>query len=1194
MYIELHTGSSFSFLEGASLPEDLVAEAARLGYPALALCDRDGVYGAPRFHKAATEAGIRPLVGCEISLDSVGTGTPAGPTNLSSRDARKIKNHKLGKPVIRATKQQGNASTAHDSRLTVLVEYRRGYQNLCRLLTRMHLGAPKGEGRASWGDVERYSAGLIALTNNLRDADRLRSIFGPKNLYVEIQRHFRREQERHNRTLIDYARYYGLPLLATNCVRYAKKSGRRLFDALTCIREKTVLDQVGRLLDANAERHLKSPAEMAGLFRDLPEAIRNTKDLAARLEFTLENLGYEFPNYPVPPGETMMSYLCKITDQGARDRYRPYHERACRQIEHELRVIDKLNLAGYFLIVWDMVRFCRENRILAQGRGSAANSAVCYSLGITAVDPVGMELLFERFLSEERGEWPDIDIDLPSGDQREKALQHVYEQYGPRGAGMTANVITYRGKSAVCEIGKVLGFPEEMIGRLSNCIHSFEYTDDADKLANQVRTAGFDTSHLRVKHLVKLCLEIQNLPRHLGQHSGGMVICRGDLDSIVPLENARMPGRVVVQWDKDDCTDLGIIKVDLLGLGMMAALEESIQIIRSRGGEVDLAHLPPDDPKTYAMIQKADTVGTFQIESRAQMATLPRLKPKCFYDLVVEVAIIRPGPIVGNMVHPYINRRLGRKPVCYPHPSLEPILKRTLGVPLFQEQLLRLAMVAADFTGGEAEELRRAMGFKRSAERMQAIEEKLRQGLAANNIHGQAAEDIVRSITSFALYGFPESHAASFALLAYASCYLKTHYPAAFYTALLNCQPMGFYSPAVLVKDAQRHGIRVRPIDVQFSNVRCQVEDEAGDKVQGTRDKKVGTGNPAGPLPSRDRKGAVQPVGVDISQEGTACRALTATDDRTIRLGLMYVSGLRAGTAEAIEQERRKHSFASIDDLVGRVQLRKPELDTLAELGALNSLGKGLHRRKALWQIEKAWRPTGPLFEEREQGKRTRDKKVGTGNHAGRKGGLDSNLPMGTACRAPTQQAKKSAPLPGATATKKKQSLGNKFQGSRKDHSSTVQQTNGSSAHEQETCPLAPMNPLERLDADYRGSGMTTGPHPMHYLREPLHALGVLPAVQLEHHPNGRWVRVAGAVITRQRPGTAKGFLFLTLEDETGVSNVIVTPDKFQDNRVIVTSEPFLLVEGALQKQDGVIHVRARVIKPLKHVALEMASHDFH
>ncbi len=733
----------------------------------------------------------------------------------------------------------------------------------------MHLRSPKGEGRARRHDLEEHADGLIALLDDWRYADRLQAVFGRENLYVEIQRHFRREQEHANHALIDFARSRRLPLLASNGVRYAKPSGHALYDVLTCLREKTVLDQAGRRLEPHGERYLKSPREMERIFRDLPEAVRNTAELASRLDFTLQDLGYEFPHYPVFPGESEMSYLAKVTDQGARERYRPYHERARRQIEHELRVIEKLNLPGYFLIVWDMIRFCRENKILAQGRGSAANSAVCYSLGITAVDPVGMDLLFERFLSEERGEWPDIDIDLPSGDQREKVLQHVYKRYGPRGAGMTANVITYRGKSAVREVGKVLSFPEEMIARLSKCIHSFEYTDDADKLGNQIQEAGFDAAHPRVRHLVRLCLEIQNLPRHLGQHSGGMVVCRGDLDAVVPLENARMPGRVVVQWDKDDCADLGIIKVDLLGLGMMAALEESIEIIRSRDGEIDLAHLPPDDPKTYEMIQKADTVGTFQIESRAQMATLPRLKPKCFYDLVVEVAIIRPGPIVGKMVHPYINRRLGREPVTYPHPSLEPILKRTLGVPLFQEQLLRLAMVAADFTGGEAEELRRAMGFKRSSERMHEIEQKLRRGLAANDIHGEAAEQIVRSITSFALYGFPESHAASFALLAYASCYLKAHHPEAFYTALLNCQPMGFYSPAVLVKDAQRHGIRIRPIDVQVSDVVCRVEDPPA---------AVATGSSADPTP--------------VSTDTPVSPA--------VRLGLMYVSGLRAEAAEAI------------------------------------------------------------------------------------------------------------------------------------------------------------------------------------------------------------------------------------------------------------------------------------------------------
>jgi error-prone DNA polymerase len=708
---------------------------------------------------------------------------------------------------------------------------------------------------------------------------------------------------------------------------------------------------------------------------------------------------------------------------------------------------------------------------------------------------------------------------------------------------MTANVITYRGKSAVRDVGKTLGFPEEMLGRLSKCISTFEYTDDADRLANQVKGSGFDVSHPRVHHLVRLSIEIQNLPRHLGQHSGGMVVCRGDLDAVVPLENARMPGRVVVQWDKDDCADLGIIKVDLLGLGMMAAIEETIEIIRSRGGAIDLARLPPDDPKTYEMIQKADTVGVFQIESRAQMATLPRLKPQCFYDLVVEVAIIRPGPITGNMVHPYINRRLGREPVLYPHPSLEPILKRTLGVPLFQEQLLRLAMVAAGFTGGEAEELRRAMGFKRSVDRMREIEQKLRRGLASNNIHGDAAEQIVRAITSFALYGFPESHAASFALLAYASSYLKAHYPAEFLTALLNCQPMGFYSPAVLVKDAQRHGVRVRPIDVSVSDVKCVVEVLGGSQVTGVGCQVSGVrGQVSGgsglqhfPPDTRHRTPDTSPP------------PLTPDTSPTVRLGLMYVSGLRAEAAELIERERRRRPFASIEDFVRRTRLRKPELDVLAEVGALNSLGEGMHRRAALWQIEKAWRPKGPLFEEEEE-----------------VSGVGCQVPGDKNVGEPTN-----------------------LSGVRHDPPDTRHLT-------PDTSPLAPMTPIERLDADYRGSGMTTGPHPMRYLREPLDRMGVLRAAELENVPHGRRVRVAGAVITRQRPGTAKGVVFITLEDETGVANLILWPDFFQENRVVVMSEPFLLAEGVVQKQDGVIHVKVEQLRPAGSLALEMESHDFH
>ena len=558
----------------------------------------------------------------------------------------------------------------------------------------------------------------------------------------------------------------------------------------------------------------------------------------------MADLGYRFPEYPVPPGETMASFLRKIAEVGARERYRPYHDRARAQVGRELDLIEKLDLAGYFLIVWDLINFCRQRGILVQGRGSAANSAVCYSLGITSVDPVGMELLFERFLSEERGEWPDIDLDLPSGDRRERVIQYVYERYGQLGAAMTANVITYRNRSATREVGKALGFDADLIDRLAKLMHRFEFVDSRETLARHLREVGVDRVDPRMRQFADLWHRMQDLPRHLGQHSGGMVICQDRLDQVVPLENASMPGRVVVQWDKEDCADMGLIKVDLLGLGMMSVLQDALVLVNyarvhlaalrsiectalAQSGTpqsaLDLAHLPPDDPLVYKMLQEADTIGLFQVESRAQMATLPRLKPACFYDIVVQVAIIRPGPIVGQMVHPYLNRRAGREPVTYAHPSLEPILRRTLGVPLFQEQLLRMAMAAAGFTGGQAEELRRAMGFKRSEKRMRVIEQQLRDGMATQGITGEAAEQIITSIASFALYGFPESHAASFAHIAYASAYLKAHYPAVFYTALLNNQPMGFYHPATLVKDAQRHGVHFAPVDVEVSDWDCTI-----------------------------------------------------------------------------------------------------------------------------------------------------------------------------------------------------------------------------------------------------------------------------------------------------------------------------------------------------------------------------------
>jgi error-prone DNA polymerase len=1018
MHVELHASSAFSFLRGSSLPEDLVERAVELKIDTLALLDRDGMAGAPRFFKAATAAGIRPLVGAELTL--LGGGC-----------------------------------------LPVLVESRKGYRRLCRLITSMKDGVPKGTGTLDLEGLEPDLEGLVALPGletlgSPPDTDRLARIitaFGGRNVAIDIQRHRRREREAAHEALLDMAGALGLQAVATNGVRHARSRGRALMDALTCIREKRTLQTAGRLLAENSERHLKSERQMRELFADRPDLIRNAEALAERLRFTLEDLGYRFPDYPVPWRESQQSFLVKMAEAGARERYRPYHEKARTQVERELQLIGKLNLAGYFLIVWDLVNFARREGILVQGRGSAANSAVCYSLGITAVDPVGMELLFERFLSEERGEWPDIDLDLPSGNRRERVIQYVYQRYGARGAAMTANVITYRDKSATREIGKVLGMPQDEIDRLSRFMRRFEFVDAHDTLESRIRKAGLDATSPRVLHFARLFEEIQDLPRHLGQHSGGMVIAQGRLDDVVPLEPATMPGRVIVQWDKEDCADLHIIKVDLLGLGMMSALQDCLGMLKARGIDVDLAHLPQDDPRVYAALQKADTVGLFQVESRAQMATLPRMKPDHFYDLVVEVAIIRPGPIVGKMVNPYLERRAGREAVTYAHPSLEPILRRTLGVPLFQEQLLRMAMVVAGFTGGEAEELRRAMGFKRSRTRMAAIEDRLREGMRQRGITGQAADDIVRSIASFALYGFPESHAASFALIAYASAYLKAYHCAAFTCALLNNQPMGFYQPMTLVKDAQRHGVSFRPVDVTRS-------------------------------------------GWDCALEG---------DDDAVRLGLRYVGGLRSEAGKRIETE----CCTSLQELVDRCGLRRDELRTLAAVGALNAFG--LTRRSALWQVEQASRPRGPLLREAD-------------------------------------------PVP-------------------------------------EPSPLAEMTPPERMRSDLLGTGVTMGPHPMSLYRTGLAARGVRRAADLSRLGDGQRVTVAGAVICRQRPGTASGFLFLTLEDETGLVNIIVRPDLFQARHGVIVENGVLEIDGVMQAEEG-LTVRALEVRALG--AAITASRDFH
>ncbi len=981
-YVELHARSAFSFLRGASTPEELIAACSELNMPAMALLDNDGVYGAARFHLAGQKVGIKAHIGAEITVQ---------------RPKAKIQSRNTSEPLTLGPGEERSTSKGSAFTLPVLVRNRTGYQNLCRLITLMKLRVPKhakaGECAVTGDELAQYAEGLVCLTGGTdgplardnqysragkgqRTTECLIDIFGKENVYAELQRHFKREEEARNHAAIEIARRLHLPLLATNGVCYAVRLQRQVADVFTCIRNHVHLETAGRLLSINSERFLKSPAEMVDLFADLPEAIANTSELSSRLEFTLKDLGYEFPKYPVPPKETMTSFLRQRTYEGARLRYgNGAFARAQKQIEHELRLIEKLKLEGYFLIVWDIVEFCKRNGILIQGRGSAANSAVCYSLGITAVDPVGMELLFERFLSEERGEWPDIDLDLPSGDQRERAIQYVYERYGKRGAAMTANVITYRGRSAAREVGKVLGFNEETLGRLSGLVHTWEWKDPKDTTERQFRDAGLDLRNRRIRKFFQLYLAVQDLPRHLGQHSGGMVICQGQLDSVVPLEPAAMPGRVVVQWDKEDCADLGIIKVDLLGLGMMAVIEETIQIIRDDyHEEIDLAHLPSDDPTVYTALQQADTIGMFQIESRAQMSCLPRLRPQKFYDIVVQVAIIRPGPIVGNMVNPYLQRRLGRAPIEYAHPSLEPVLRRTLGVPLFQEQLLKMAMICAGFSGGKAEELRRAFGFKRSEARMKEIEVKLRRGMTRNGIKPQAQEEIVQSITSFALYGFPESHAASFALLAYASAYLKCHYLAAFTAATLNNQPMGFYQPFTIIKDAQRHGLKVKPVDVTCSNWECTIE------VSGQR--------------SERQMSDVRCQRSDVRRRNQTPGARFPTDhwplttDLCLRLGLLCVKGLREEAGRAIVRARSERSFSSLDDLHGRVpELRKDELRKLAAVGALNfvqptspkpkpilDVGRGTldagfaHRRDALWQVERVSRDAGPLYEKLEEG----------------------------------------------------------------------------------------------------------------------------------------------------------------------------------------------------------------------------------
>ncbi len=1031
-FFELHTRSAFSFLSSGSLPESIVSQAANLGINGVGLLDRDTVSGAVRFHLEAKEKGIKAIIGSEITLED-NSLLPLIPMNL------------------------------------------KGYQNLCKLITTIKLRNPKGEHFATRKDIENYSEGLLCFTggedgflhrqtkihNGIEALAWLKYVFDDR-LYAELQRHYLRNEEYLNQQIIGCAMKVKIPLFASNGVYYASPQDRELFDVFTCIKNHFPIEQAGKLLSQNAERYLKSKKEMQRLFEDFPFAVEITNEIASRIQFSMDEIGYTFPHYPVPADETMDSFLRKRSEEGAVRRFGSITPIVREKLEKELKLIEKLQLAGYFLLVWDISQFCRERNILSQGRGSAANSVVCYSLGVTAVDPIEGQLLFERFLSEERGEYPDIDIDLPSKDDREQVIQYVYQKYGERGAGMTANVITYRGKSAVREVGKVFGFEENELGKLSKLLSYHDSSLEA-QLA-RFKEAGYDPSfNFRIKKFIELYSRILNFPRHLGQHSGGMVISLGRLDGVVPLEPASMENRNIIQWDKDDCAEMGIVKVDLLGLGMMAAIRDSLTLISEHRNEtVDLAKIPKDDPAVYKALNEADTVGMFQVESRAQMNFLPKSKPQTFYDIVIQVAIIRPGPIVGNMLSSYLKRRQGLEPIDYIHPSLKPVLERTLGIPLFQEQILKIGMEIAGLTGGEAEELRRALGFKRAEKKLQIIEQKMRKAMTERNVDMKTQDKIIASVHAFANYGFPESHAASFALLTYASIYLKVHYLDAFTCAMLNNYPLGFYSPATLIKDAQRHGQRFRPIDINYSDYLCTIEHS--DEVS------------------------------------------------FIRNGFKYVKGLRKISAEAIVNERANGQFTSIENLVRRVSLiNKKEIRMLSLAGALN-FENTVHRRNALWQSELALQPNGKLFENIDEGEN-------------------------------------SAPY------------------------------------------IKQMTPLQLTESDLRSTGLTIGKHPMAYIREEMNRLRILPAYQTLKMKRGSIVTTAGAVIVRQRPQTAKGVMFITLEDETGFSNTIVLPEIFEQNRAVILENNFLMIRGIAENETM---IKGLTFEPIKAFVAEIDSHDFH
>ncbi|MDP6788735.1 MAG: error-prone DNA polymerase [Rhodospirillales bacterium] len=1009
-YAELQVTSNFSFLRGASHPEELVGEAAALGHAAIAMTDRNTLAGVVRAHQAAKRAGIRLVVGARLDL----------------ADAPSL----LSFPTDRAA-----------------------YGRLARLLTIGRRRAPKGECHLGLADVIAHGAGQVVIAIAPETPDRtfaeamnkLKNHF-KKRMYLAAQNLYYGNDASRLATLSAISGDCRVPLVATNDVHAHGPARRALHDVLTCIREHCTLFDAGFRLHANAERYLKPAGEMARLFRDRPDAVTRSLEIAGACRFGLDELSYEYPVDPVPGGRTPLDELIRLTWAGAAERYADdVPEKVKTQISHELSLIGNLGYAPYFLTVHDIVRFARSRHILCQGRGSAANSAVCYCLGITAVDPSRIDLLFERFVSAERDEPPDIDVDFEH-ERREEVIQYIYAKYGRRRAAMTATTICYRAKSAIREVGKALGLSDDAIVALQ----SVAWRRSADEIsAAHIRDAGLDPANRTVRLVMELARQLIGFPRHLSQHTGGMVMTRGPLSEVVPIENAAMAERTVIEWNKDDLDALGILKVDVLGLGMLTCLGKAFELIeRHHGRALTLATVPPEDAKVYDMLCRGDSVGVFQVESRAQMSMLPRLRPRNFYDLVIEVAIVRPGPIQGDMVHPYLRRRRGEEAVNYPSAELEQVLGKTLGVPLFQEQAMRIAIVAAGFTPAEADGLRRAMATFRRFGEIHGFGQRFIAGMTARGYARDFSERCFKQIEGFADYGFPESHAASFALLVYVSAWLKCHYPAAFACALLNSQPMGFYAPAQIVRDAREHGVEVRPADVNASDWDCTLENAEGG------------------------------------------------DGGALRLGLRQIKGL-AQKDGATLAAARGDGYRDIDALWRRASLSKAALSTLARADAYRSLG--LNRRQALWAVA----------------------------------GLDE------------------APLP-------------LFAG-----------LDGAGARPEPRVVLPEMALGAEVAEDYRALRLTLKRHPLALLRRDLEDDGFGPCRHLDGLAHGRRAKVAGLVTARQRPASAKGVIFLTLEDEGGIANLIVWASVFERFRRAVLSAALLGVAGTVQREGTVIHVLA-------------------